>query len=784
MSETLLAMAAACVLASSQTRLMPTAVGWVEDTALEVGSQGRCTQVDLDLPEGTRLLERRVRLRRTERGDRKIGEDHWSWQPPRLDGTRTARLHLPEMVPGDRARIRIRLERTRVRPYRWRPGADRARYAELRLTRDMPVSAYGDLAHRGRTWWTTDPDVGVELRVHHGDRGVSPLPTDMPQVFDPPPALPVVEALADMETLLLVPRGVDGASPLVGPPAVRRGAVDDRGFARSLVLLTRDGPDRVELGAWLPEVDAEGSYDVEEGEVAVWLREDGPRVLQHPDAVPRWGRVWTASGVVDVRAPEHPEPATPFAAAERDLPRLVQQQSLLIDLPPGDPQITLYPGGGSRAAVRQAVRFPADGHARPHVLDLPEGVEEVAVGTDPPGVADPTWTLRLRDADAALVVGPTSHPLTLLFDWMQDDAPACGALDRDDPQQKLFVEATHGEVVWDGDRAWHLDGTPVIPDRTSLVRGLERRFAARSLPEPALPTRLKHARPSWDLVTRLRPTLYERAHPGNLPQEPGWPRPLHRARRSGAVTPLEAALIVRLYAIQSGMSATWAMVRPAWEGGDAPLCPAAYPEALLRIDLEGESRWVDPSCTMCAPFEIRPHLEGAVALGPGVDRTPSPTRGRWSVEVADETVRWDLEGPAALRFREWTGGLPPEERPSAIAARMAGPGAVLVSSEGIPDAGTPILLVATRPEGPHAGADPLALPAPARDGTTWMDWVGERRLTLHEPPGEAPAASSLEVPGATWARQTSEDGTVVETLTVEERLLGADAARALRASRP
>jgi hypothetical protein len=436
--------------------------------------------------------------------------------------------------------------------------------------------------------------------------------------------------------------------------------------------------------------------------------------------------------------------------------------------------------------VRHAVRFPVDGRARPYVLGLPEEVDEVAVATDPPEAADPTWTMRLRDHDAALVVGPTSHPFTLLFDWFQDDAPACGALSRDDPESRLHVEGVNGEVAWDGDRAWRLaswDGAPVMPDRESLLRALEHRFARRSLPEPALPTRLKHVRPSWELAALLRPTLHERAPPGHLPQEPGWPRPLHRARASGAVTPLEAALIVRLYAAQSGLPATWVMVRPAWEGAEAPLCPQAYPEALVRIDWEEESRWIDPSCTACAPFELRPHLEDAAALSPDGDRTPPPTPGRWSIEVEAETVRWELEGPAALRFREWVQTVPPEERPVALATRLAGVGAALVSTEGIPDAGQPIVLVATRPEGPYAGADPLELPEPARDGTTWMDWIGERRLILLGGTGEEPAESTLEVAGATWTRRTSGDGESVETLTVKERLLDSHAAERIRAAR-
>ena len=84
-------------------------------------------------------------------------------------------------------------------------------------------------------------------------------------------------------------------------------------------------------------------------------------------------------------------------------------------------------------------------------------------------------------------------------------------------------------------------------------------------------------------------------------------------------------LAAGLYAIQSNMPSSWIMVRPAWEPGTPPdACPDAYPEALVKIDFEGETGWIDPGCAQCAPFEIRPELLGADALGFGVTETPPP----------------------------------------------------------------------------------------------------------------------------------------------------------------
>ncbi|MCH2242667.1 MAG: DNA-binding domain-containing protein, partial [Aquabacterium sp.] len=54
-------------------------------------------------------------------------------------------------------------------------------------------------------------------------------------------------------------------------------------------------------------------------------------------------------------------------------------------------------------------------------------------------------------------------------------------------------------------------------------------------------------------------------------------------RRSGVVTPTEAALIVTLFARQADLNATWALVRPATSDHTPTIAPAGYTEAGMRV---------------------------------------------------------------------------------------------------------------------------------------------------------------------------------------------------------
>jgi len=780
----LTALGAACLLASVHTTVARQDDGWLEQTTYTVHAQGApCPGVDLDLPPGAHLQAHGGKAR-IAAGRRKLDEAHWERLPARLDGWTTWRVHLPELGEGAEATLDVTVLRQGDAPLCWRPGAEGARYAEIEA-RDLQAIPYGPWKSDGRHFWALHPAPLDEIRVHAGDPTTPAIPVPLASTVQTPPEQSAMEALADLQTLLLLPRGVDGPAPVTGDTAMRRAAVDDRGFARTLVMRSAGGPDHVVLGEWLPARNHPGHADAEEGEVAVCLGKDGPQILRHPDQPARGGKVWTAQGVLDIPAPAHPEPShDPFAAATRAEPTVFEQVVRRLDLPDGAaPMTALYPGGASTMAVRDAVVFPVDGRARPWVLDLPARVQKVGARTQPPNVPAPLWTLRMRDGSAAIVVGPNAQRLGLLFEWTQPDAPACG-LTPDRPGRRADeVLATSGTVVDDGAGAWHLASwgdTPVIPDRDRLVAGLEHRFDARSMPEPALPTRMKFAKASWELATELRPTLWDRARVGPVDQPAGWPRGLAAARRSGAVTPLEAALILRLYAQQSGFQASWAMVRPAWERGPAPVCPAAYPEALVRLTLGDETRWIDPGCAVCGPFEIRPELLGAAALGPGITQTPTPVPGKEVVEVTAERVRWTLDGPPALRFRAWVSGIPNDDRARAIAERLAGKGATLEGTQGLADAGTRLVMIAKRPPGPFAGEDPTALPAPMPSGKTWMGWTGERRLVVAAAEPGPSSETTVPAPGATWKRVGGGTGITV-SLTVTDRVLDA-AARAVLAT--
>ena len=250
--------------------------------------------------------------------------------------------------------------------------------------------------------------------------------------------------------------------------------------------------------------------------------------------------------------------------------------------------------------------------------------------------------------------------------------------------------------------------------------------------------------------------------------DPLWPRRLIRARKSGALTPTEVALITWLYARQSQIEADWALVHPADTGPGGDVSPAGYTDMLVRLQIDDEERWMDPACAECAPFEVRTELLGADVLGDDLSRTPEPTPGRWTVVDGDDWVRWELTGAAALDLRRWLAEVDIEERWAALASRMAGPGAELVEAEGIETLGAAIRVAARGGQG--VAADPLSLPVPRDDGSAWVRWPGlrERMRAMTEPIDEI----TVEAGALTYERVVDGDN-LVERLVVHDRTLSA-----------
>lgn len=753
----LLALAATCVLHTSETQLEHTDLGWLERVKIEVRSRGHCHAVDVRLPPGVELGVVKGRVKFSDDTGRRLDDERWERLPRGLDGWGTVRVHVPELLKLDRVLLQFTREWTTDAPFRWRPGADGADWAELLYGRNALVSVVGDVGRNERKGeaWADRPSADVEVRVHRDD----------PR--RPPPTLKATTAESGLAPLVaheraaemvLLPRGVDGAAPVSGDQALARRAADDRGFAATVVALARGSEGRVELGWWLPSERDADHVDVEDGAVAIWWSDrTKPVPLSHPASPPRSGLVWTPSGVVevsDVRAPQQAGARVGRPTIERDLTLVV---------PPGDPHVALWPGGGSVARVVESVTMPPSDRATTWTVDLPTGHTVTSVVED----GDAETSLRYTREGALWVVGPSETPSTLALAYDAPDAPSCGrnAGPMGAADFSLTVKAPGGRIDRD-EQSWWLEshrGKPVLPDRQRVVDGLDYRFRTFSIPEPGLPVSLRAHLAGWELVEAMRPALHERARSDDLPGHPLWPRRLLKARKSGVVTSVEAALILRGYALQAKIPATWVLVRPADQGDISGVCPEGYPEALVRVWWQDEERWIDPSCTVCAPFELRPHLQGASALGFDIERTPGPFPGSWTVEVTDEGATWSLDGSAATELRSWLSEVHEDVRSATLAGRIAGAGAVLQRHAGLSEPGAAAQLTAWPAQGKATHTeDPLAV-------DSWNTWIGPRRLIRS---GAPRAAVQLDNEHLTYGR-THQDGRTTEILVLKQRRLGA-----------
>ncbi len=450
---------------------------------------------------------------------------------------------------------------------------------------------------------------------------------------------------------------------------------------------------------------------------------------------------------------------------------VVHGQRLTLIIPDGDPQRLLYPGAGSSVKIEDYFTFPPSPLARSVAVPIAPG-QTLEFRSEPEAAAG----LEQGPDVALLRVSAWEGPVRVAVVHTLPDAPTFG--ERPPDVDEYTVSAPGGEVAWRGD-AWHLvrvGNRPILPNPKALLDGIDHRFRQAALPEPGLPQELRGRSRTWDLAADLRPALFERALPG-LPGDPLWPRKLAKARKGGLLTDTEAMLILWLYGRQAGLRTDWALVRPAVLGDIDPAIPAGFSGALVRVDGGDETRWIDAGCEVCAPFEVRPWLEGGTILSPAGIRGPEPSVGRSDVQLDGEQIVWTLEGPAALLLRLWLEPIAPSERGRALAERLGGPGSRLIANEGIGDAGAPIRLVVQPGGGVHL--DPLALP-PVGDDGVWVEWIGTRSRGI-------PATD--EVHDVQWANgpvryeRRRVDGRIVETLEITDRQLEGGLVRTLAALR-
>jgi hypothetical protein len=568
----------------------------------------------------------------------------------------------------------------------------------------------------------------------------------------------------------------------------RRSRVDEARFADMDRRLDGLGVVRVHLpdlvGGDRAIVEIERTWD--RPDAYVW-RPEGARWATLSSKAPIWqvagarheerrGEAWVEQAGPEVMVQLAVDDTSPWANPHTGLlpPSRPPEQSraLTLEVPKVDPQRALYPGGGSTVRVQDRLSFAAEDRVRAWHIPA-RGVSDLSVRITPSADAAAVET---RDDGLLVVIAASEGPADVLLDYRLPDAPTFGEVD---PGIELTVSVPGGHLRWQDERFWSLVDVherPILPAHEALLKALDRRFRVVAIPEPGLPTNLRGRKATWDLAEDLVPTLYERALPAPLDQSTLLPRPLARARRSGVLTEIEAGLITWLYGLQARLETGWLLVRSAASGPGGAVNLSGFDHMLVQIGAGESARWLDPGCIECAPWEVRPELEGGDILAlPGL-RGPDPTPGEWSMVVQSDRIAWEASGPAALELRRWLTQFPEADRDVALAEAVGGAGAELLDARGL-EPGATLSVLASRGSG--AFALPLDAPPTRSDATTWIPWIGTRTVRLDDPAASMPTAYS----GDAVDLEVDVDARTV-TMRVRQRLIGeTDAAALAQAAR-
>lgn len=367
--------------------------------------------------------------------------------------------------------------------------------------------------------------------------------------------------------------------------------------------------------------------------------------------------------------------------------------------------------------VPYPVPLDAEGFTAEPATPLGRGRVDLPPGT----VTELRWTVAGARPLGARRIPPGSFTLRVPGAELVTSASP-GVTVRELPGGVRFDAPTGGDVRW---RVVRLGTEPVVADAELYARGLDWRFARVSLPEPAVPVRLKGLTDPEAMLAALWEELRAR-HDATLPEaDPLRPRTLNRAWRSGWATSVEKALILQRLLAQEKIPARWVLT--GTEADRDTL--TGFDRMLLVATLDGEDRWLDPACRTCAPGEVDPRWMGRPAIGAAGEVPRAP--GTLELEHrpgADPRSTVTATGAA----RRWLLALAAESEPETLGrawARALGLGeAEFVSRADADDR----LVLEFRGEG-HAG--PLDLP---RGEPTWE---GGRTLRVVGPaPAEAPTA--------------------------------------------
>lgn len=179
--EGLLALAATCVLQSSETWLEGRACDgadcpeWTERVELELVAGGPCDHVDISVPPGVEVVDVGGRVKLFDAGRRVLREDRIEPLPQGLDDRGVLRLHTPELRASDVAFVSFTRLWHEPTPFVWAPGAERAAYAGLHVAPDAHLTIEGMVEVDGAGWlWAVDPPTTTWVEAHpEGDAGAA-----------------------------------------------------------------------------------------------------------------------------------------------------------------------------------------------------------------------------------------------------------------------------------------------------------------------------------------------------------------------------------------------------------------------------------------------------------------------------------------------------------------------------------------------------------------------------------------------------------------------------------
>jgi len=341
------------------------------------------------------------------------------------------------------------------------------------------------------------------------------------------------------------------------------------------------------------------------------------------------------------------------------------------------------------------------------------------------------------------------------------------------------VDAEDGAPVGEVDTSAHgwvirtARGLPFVSSPDAMPNEIERRARAAAYPEPTVPRSMRRLGATPDNLYALLPVLRERAVIHPLTPPAAWPRPLVASRRQGLLTPLEAAWVLAFEANQWDLPAYVIGVNPS---GGPTLAPVGYNQWLVQVGGGETVLWLDPGCTVCAPFEVRPELLDQPFMGPDVARGPKLVRpawpfpnlddakrlrngeGAWHVVSTPEGQSWRATGAEALELRQWHDGTDatPERIAHALGGASADPQSLTV--EGLEDLGHPIT-VTVKGGGPNT--DPLSLSPNPQGG--WGPRGFRNRTWTRPYPGEDEVLT-CERQGIYHWQATLQGGELMESL--------------------